>query len=66
MQGNGCVSKGSELFIIWEFPKIGDPYFGVVIIGILPFRVLHRVPHFSEAPIPVPGGSFLGFMYRIL
>ena len=24
----------------WEFPKIGDPYFGVLIIGILPFRVL--------------------------
>ena len=25
----------------WEFPKIGDPYFGVLIIGILPFRVLY-------------------------
>ena len=26
---------------IWEFPKIGDPYFGVLIIGILSFRVLY-------------------------
>ena len=26
---------------IWKFPKIGDPYFGVLIIGILPFRVLY-------------------------
>ena len=64
MQGNGCVSKGSELFIIWEFPKIGDPYFGVVIIGILPFRVLHRVPHFRKLPyqyLEVPfWGSCIG------
>ena len=28
-------------FLIREFPKIGDPYFGVVIVGILPFRVLY-------------------------
>ena len=27
--------------LTWEFPKIGDPYFGVLIIGILPFRVLY-------------------------
>ena len=23
----------------WEFPKIGVPYFGVLIIRVLPFRV---------------------------
>ena len=25
----------------WEFPKIGAPYFGVLIIRILLFRVLY-------------------------
>ena len=25
----------------WEFPKIGVPYFGVLIIRILLFRVLY-------------------------
>ena len=26
---------------IWDFPKIGVPYFGVLIIRILLFRVLY-------------------------
>ena len=34
------------------FPKIrGVPYFGVLIIRILLFKVLHQGPLFSETPI---------------
>ena len=36
---------------IWEFPKIGVPYLGVLIIRILLFRVLYQGPLFSETPI---------------
>ena len=36
---------------IWEFPKTGVPYLGVLIIRILLFRVLHSCPLFSETPI---------------
>ena len=38
---------------IWDFPKIrgGVPYFGVLMIRILVFRVLYWGPLFSEAPI---------------
>ena len=32
---------GFRLLVIWEFPKIRVPYFGVLIIGILLFRVLY-------------------------
>ena len=38
----GSVSLGIWLMInIWEFPKIGVPYLGVLIIRILLFRVLY-------------------------
>ena len=33
-----------------EFPKIGIPYFGVLITRILLFRVLYWGPLFSETP----------------
>ena len=36
---------------IWEFPKIGVPYLGVLMIRILLFRVLYWGPLFSETPI---------------
>ena len=38
---------------IWEFPKIGVPYFAVLIIskGILLFGVLYWDPLFSETSI---------------
>ena len=40
---------------MWEFPKIrGVPYFGVLIIRILLFRVLDVVPLFSEIPMYGP------------
>ena len=42
--GRGGVS-------IWEFPKIGVPYLGVLKIRILLFRVLCWGPLFSETPI---------------
>ena len=32
---------GGSGFSIWEFPKLGVPYFGVLIKRILLFRVLH-------------------------
>ena len=34
----------------WEFPKIGVPYFGDLIIRILLFRVLYWGPLFLETP----------------
>ena len=34
----------------WEFPKSGVPYFGVLIIGLLLFRVLYEGPLFPETP----------------
>ena len=34
-------SKNSRAVSIWEFPKIRVPYFGVLIIRILLFRVLY-------------------------
>ena len=36
---------------IWEFPKIGVPYCGVLIIRILLFNVLYWGLLFSETPI---------------
>ena len=40
---------------MWEFPKIrGAPYFGVLIIRILLFRVLDVGPLFSEIPMYGP------------
>ena len=40
-EGGTCKALFEGLWRpIWEFPKIADPYFGVLIIGILPFRVL--------------------------
>ena len=36
---NGLTGEGLGLGI-WEFPKIRVPYFGVLIIRILLFRVL--------------------------
>ena len=36
-------------FVTWDFPKIrGYPYFGVLIIRILLFRVLYEGPQFSQ------------------
>ena len=32
---------GLRALDIWEFPKLGVPYFGVLIIRILLFRVLY-------------------------
>ena len=34
----------------WEFPKISDTFFGVLIMRILLFRVLYWGPLFSETP----------------
>ena len=46
---------------IREFPKLGEPYFGVLIIRILLFRgTILRVPLFSETPIRVPFGDLEG------
>ena len=36
--------------LIWEFPKIRAPYFGVLIIRTLLFRVLIRVPYNRKFP----------------
>ena len=33
-------TPGSQHHNMWEFPKIGVPYFGALIIRILLFRVL--------------------------
>ena len=34
-----------------SFPNLGVPYFGVLIIRILLFRVLYKGPLFSETPM---------------
>ena len=39
--GDGRTGEGLGLWGMWEFPKIGVPYFGVLIISILLFRVLY-------------------------
>ena len=53
-------------FWIWEFPKIGAPNFGVLIIRILLLRVLYWVPLFSETPISGPGIRVLGAGFEFL
>ena len=42
VSGQGCqeVKNAPESFM-WEFPKMGVPYLGVLIIRILLFRVLY-------------------------
>ena len=42
--------RGVSGCLTWEFPKIGEPYLGVLIIRILLFRVLYWGPLFSETP----------------
>ena len=40
---------------IWGFRKLGVPYFGVLVIRILLFRVLYLgFPHFRELPYLLP------------
>ena len=36
-----CCSLGFLASSLWEFPKLGVPHFGVLIIRILLFRVLY-------------------------
>ena len=50
----------SESLSIFEFPKLGVPYFGVLIIRILLFRVLYQGPIFSETPVFSSGFRALG------
>ena len=47
---SGPLSLRSPAGSRWEFPKIRVPYFGVLIIRILLFRVLYSGPLFSETP----------------
>ena len=46
----GCCLAGANM---WEFPKIGVPYFGVLIIRVLLFRLLYSGPLFSETSMSV-------------
>ena len=39
---------------MWDFPKTGVPYFGVLIIRIPLFKVLYYGPLLSEAPMSDP------------
>ena len=50
------------LLQIWEFPKIRGPSFGVLIIGILLFRIMFYGPLFSETPIYQVVGYNTGFI----
>ena len=44
------LDLGKHGLFFREFPKIGVPYLGVLIIRILLFRVLYKGPLFSETP----------------
>ena len=49
--GKGAATAGGSR-CRWELPEIkGVPYFGVLILRILLFGVLHWGPLFSETPI---------------
>ena len=50
--------------LIWEFSKLGLPYFGVLIIRILLTRVLYSGPLFSETPISFYARSSRGFQFQ--
>ena len=43
-------SQRLRLVSIWEFPTIRGTLFGVLVIRILVFWVLKRVPHFRKLP----------------
>ena len=53
---DGEALKPAFQLLIREFPKIGVPYFAVLIIRILLFRVLYLGPLFSETPT-YPSGT---------
>ena len=42
---------GRNFPVFWGFHKLGVPYFGLLIIRILLFRVLYLGALFSETPI---------------
>ena len=49
-------SLSSALGLTWEFPKIGVPYLGFLIIRILLFRVLDEGPlFFGNSHISIKG-----------
>ena len=45
------VHQSKFLEIYGSFRKLGVPNFGVLIMGILLFRVLYQAPLFAETPI---------------
>ena len=49
--GFRCLHVDSSGQACVEFPKIGVPYFGVLIIRMLLFRALNFGPLFSETPM---------------
>ena len=59
-----CLTAAARLSLkekrltMWDFPKIGVPYFGVLITRILLFRVLYiRVPYFRKPPFGTSGSK---------
>ena len=44
-------TQADKTDMIWEFPKIGIPYIGVIIIRILPFRVLYYIKVTGTVPL---------------
>ena len=42
---------GEAMKLTWDFPKIRVPYFGVLMLRILLFRVLYQDPLLSETPM---------------
>ena len=69
MEGFGSLGvQGVRVFCeselcsrILSFRKLGVPYFGVLIIRILVFRVLSLGPLFSETPASLTPQRGLGF-----
>ena len=63
-KAENVLSKGKSLVSrpqssMWEFPKMGVPYFGVLIIRILLFRVLYWDPLiFGNSHVPCPAREY--------
>ena len=58
------VTSSQKVSFYGGFRKFGVPYFGVLIIRILLYRVLYMGPLFSETPLLLRAGGMRGFGFH--